>query len=127
MDTKKTILIVEDEETLAFSLKRKLEASGFTAELALDGEEAIQRVNELKPDLILLDLILPKIGGVEVLKKIKAVEETKNIPVIVLTNLSSGETIAEVVEAGGTDYIVKANTSLDEIVEAVNKKLSYEA
>lgn len=127
MDTKKIILIVEDEETLAFSLKRKLEASGFTAELAMDGEEAIQKVNELKPDLILLDLILPKFGGVEVLKKIKASEEAKNIPIVVLTNLSSGETIAEVVEAGGTDYLVKANTSLDQIVETINKKLSYEA
>ena len=90
---------------------------------ALDGQIGWELVKKEKPNLILLDLILPKIHGFEVLRKIKTDPETKNIPVIVLTNLEGISDIDKALELGATTYLVKATYSLKEVVEKVKKAL----
>ena len=122
MENKKHILVVEDENTLAFALKKKLENSGYIVNVAMDGKEALNKVGQEKPDLILLDLILPVIDGFAVLKELKSTPKYENIPVIVLTNLSSDEDVADVLNAGGTDYFIKTEHSLDDIVLTVKNK-----
>ena len=124
MDNKKHILVVEDENTLAFALKKKLESAGYLVNVALDGKDALNKIEAEKPDLILLDLILPVMDGFAVLKELKKVPEYENLPIIVLTNLSSDEDIADVLNAGGTDYFIKTEHSLDDIILAVKNKLN---
>ena len=90
---------------------------------ALDGEIGLGLAKVKKPDLILLDLILPKTSGFEVLRKLKEDDATKDIPVIVLTNLESIEDIEKALSLGTTTYLVKANYSLEEVLEKVKKAL----
>jgi DNA-binding response OmpR family regulator len=123
MENIKYILVVEDENTLAFALKKKLESVGYMVDVAMDGKEALVKVGQKKPDLILLDLILPVMDGFAVLKELKKSPDSDAIPVIVLTNLSSDEDIADVLNAGGTDYFIKTEHSLDDILMAVKSKL----
>lgn len=92
-------------------------------EFAYDGEEAIETLKILKPDLILLDLILPKMNGFEVLEKIKRDFDTRSIPVIVLSNLGSDDDIKRAIKLGAEDYYVKVQHPLLEIVEKVSKFL----
>lgn len=119
----KSILFIEDESALQKTFGEKLSQEGYEPISALDGEIGLELAKTKKPDLILLDLILPKIHGLEVLKKIKEDEETKNIPVIVLTNLEGIEEIEKAMELGATTYLVKANYSLEELAEKVKKAL----
>jgi len=90
---------------------------------ALDGETGLRLAKSQKPDLILLDLVLPKIHGFEVLKKLKEDKETKGIPVIVLTNLEGVGDVDKVLGLGATTYLVKAQYSLEEVVEKIKKAL----
>lgn len=90
---------------------------------ALDGETGLKLAKSQKPDLILLDLVLPKIHGFEVLKKLKEDKETKDIPVIVLTNLEGVGDVDKVLGLGATTYLVKAQYSLEEVVEKIKKAL----
>ncbi len=120
----KSILFIEDESALQKTFGEKLSQEGYEHISALDGEIGLELAKTKKPDLILLDLILPKIHGLEVLKKIKEDEEIKNIPVIVLTNLEGIEEIEKAMELGATTYLVKANYSLEELAEKVKKALS---
>ena len=122
MDNKKHILVVEDENTLAFALKKKLESAGYIVNVALDGKEALNKIEQEKPDLVLLDLILPVMDGFTVLRELKKKPEYESMPVIVLTNLSSDEDIADVLNAGGTDYFIKTEHSLDDIILTVKNK-----
>jgi len=119
----KTILFIEDESALQKTFGDILSQEGYEMISALDGEIGLRLVKEKKPDLVLLDLILPKISGFDVLKKIKEDEETKNVPVIVLTNLEGMQDINKVIELGATTYLVKANYSLAEVVEKIKKAL----
>lgn len=119
----KKILCVEDEEALQKTLGEVLKQEGYEVVSAFDGENGLNLVNSEKPDLILLDLIMPKMNGFEVLKKLKANEKTKEIPVIVLTNLESIGDVGKAIEAGATTYLVKVQYSLDEVLEKVKKAL----
>ena len=119
----KTILFVEDEMALQKTFKDVLEEEGYEIITALDGEVGLKLTKEKKPDLILLDLILPKLDGFEFLEKMKADPEIKNIPVIILTNLERAEDIERALELGATTYLVKANYSLKEVIEKVRKIL----
>ena len=111
------ILIVEDDNLLRSVLGEKIVQKGFAVFEAEDGEKALQTVNECKPDIILLDLLLPGIGGFDVLTQIKKDEALKNIPVIVLSNLGGEKEIEKALELGAVDFFIKANYTLDEIVE----------
>ena len=90
---------------------------------ALDGEVGLRLARTKKPDLILLDLILPKINGFDVLKQLKEDPDTKEIPVIVLTNLEGMQDIEKVIGLGATTYLIKANYSLVEVMEKIKKAL----
>lgn len=122
MENKKYILVVEDENTLAFALKKKLESVGYIVNVAMDGKDALNKIEQERPDLVLLDLILPVMDGFAVLKELRKSPKNETLPVIVLTNLSSDEDIADVLNAGGTDYFIKTEHSLDDIILSVKNK-----
>jgi len=120
---KSKILIVEDDQFLVKIYQTKLESEGFDIELALDGEEGIEKAKEFMPELILLDLILPKMNGFEVLKKLKTDEKTKNIPVIVLSNLGQESDVKQGMELGAVNYLIKSDHSINEIIDKIKKEL----
>lgn len=119
----KTILFIEDEANLQKSLGETLEQKGFKVLKALDGEIGWNLCRQEKPDLVLLDLILPKKDGFEVLSLIKATNETKNIPVVILTNLEGNLDIQRALELGATTFLVKTNYELNDILEKIEKIL----
>ncbi|MFH1392661.1 MAG: response regulator [bacterium] len=116
---KKTILFIEDEPNLQKLVSQELEKEGFEILSALNGEIGLRKAIENKPNLILLDLILPKKDGFEVLKELRISAETKNIPVIILTNLESTPEIQKALDLGATTYLVKANYRLEEIIKKI--------
>lgn len=117
------IVFVEDETTLQKMLSAALKEAGYDVITASDGEAGLAAVQAEKPDLVLLDLILPKMDGFTVLGEIKKDEATARIPVIVLTNLESAEDVGKVVALGATTYLVKANYDLPDIVAKVKEVL----
>ncbi|HUV81210.1 MAG TPA: response regulator [Patescibacteria group bacterium] len=119
----KSILFIEDESALQKTFGEILTQEGYSMISALDGELGLKLAKEKKPDLILLDLILPKIHGFDVLKKLKEEGETKDIPVIVLTNLERLEDVGKALELGAATYLVKSDYSLEEILEKIKKVL----
>jgi len=119
----KKILFVEDEPSLQKAIKEVLTQEKFEVLIASDGEEGLKLVKEKKPDLILLDLILPKKDGFEVLKELKEDDNTKDIPVIVLTNLEGTGDVEKALELGATTYLVKANYELDDVLKLVKDHL----
>lgn len=122
--TKIKILLIEDEEMLANMYEVKFQNEGFDITKALDGEEGLKKAKEIIPDLILLDIIMPKMDGFSVLKALKEDPKTKNAPVILLTNLGQEEDIARGKEMGSVGYLVKANITPAEVVEQVKKQLA---
>jgi len=123
----KKILFIEDESALQKSLGDLLREKGIEVISAVDGKTGLRLAKESLPDLILLDLILPRMHGLELLKKLKEDKNTKDIPVIILTNLENINDIEKAIELGATTYLVKANYSLEEIAEKVKKALEYES
>jgi len=119
----KKILFIEDEATLQKTFGDILGQAGYKMISALDGETGLRLVRTEKPDLILLDLILPKVHGFEVLKKLKENPETKKIPVIILTNLEGMEDIEKAIELGATTYLVKTQYTIEEVIDKVKKAL----
>ena len=119
----KTILFIEDESALQKTFGEVLKQEGYEMISALDGEIGLRLAEVKKPDLILLDLILPKIHGFDVLKKLKQAEGTKHISVIVLTNLEGMRDVDMALELGATTYLVKAQYSLEEVVEKIKKAI----
>lgn len=117
------ILVVEDETFLVKIYAVKLKKEGYDVSIAADGEQAVALAREIKPDLILLDLILPKMNGFEALEAMRASRENKSTPVIVLSNLGQEEDMKRA-EAFGVDaYLVKANHSIQEIVDKIRETL----
>ena len=118
------ILIIEDETSLQKAMVDMLKISGYNAIGALDGERGLELARSEKPDLILLDIILPKMNGFDVLKTLKADEGTKSIPVIVLTNLEGSMDVEQALTLGAMTYMVKTNYELDDIVKRVRDALA---
>jgi two-component system, sensor histidine kinase and response regulator len=125
-DKKKLVLAVEDDVFLAGVHKNKMAKEGFEIFVAGNGREALEFLKTRKPDIILLDLIMPVMDGFETLKAIKENPETKDIKVVILSNLSQEEDKQRVMDMGALDYIVKANVSFREIVEKVKVYLEAE-
>ena len=119
----KKILLVEDEPALQESFKTAFVGKGYELTQAMDGEEGLALMRAQKPDLVLLDLVLPKKHGFEVLKEMKSDANLKDLPVIVLTNLENSEDVEKALELGATTYLVKANYSLEEVVQKVEETL----
>lgn len=122
-DIKKKILLVEDDKFLSEMYSTKLTESGFDVETAFDGEEGLSKAGEFGPDLILLDIVLPKKDGFEVLKELKAEDKLKNILVIALTNLGQKEEVQKGFDLGANDYIIKAHFTPTEVVAKAKKLL----
>jgi len=123
----KKILFVEDEEALQRAMGDMLERAGYTVLKALDGEAGVAMAKKEVPDLILLDLILPKKNGFEFLEEIKKDASAKNIPVIVLTNLEGSAEVERALSLGATTYLVKANYKLDELLGKIEIILGHHA
>jgi len=119
----KKILFIEDESSLQKTFGDILEKNNCKIVSALDGEIGLRLSKSEKPDLILLDIILPKVNGLEVLKALKEDGETKDIPVIVLTNLDNIENINKVIELGATSYLVKTEYTIEEVMGKIKKAL----
>jgi two-component system, chemotaxis family, chemotaxis protein CheY len=118
------ILIVEDDELLVKAYSRKLGMANYEVATAIDGIEGLEKAKQLKPDLILLDILMPRLNGIELLKTIKGDPELKAIPVIVLTNVASSENTEECLRAGCVSYIIKSNTIPSDVLKEVKKVLS---
>lgn len=119
----KKILLVEDDEFLAELYATKLAIEGYEVFLANDGEKGVKMAKEKNPDLILLDIILPKMDGFEVLSKIKADQEIKAIPVILLTNLSQKDEVKRGLDLGAADYLIKAHFMPSEVVKKIKQSI----
>ncbi len=117
------IIFVEDEPTLQKTLSDVLLREGYDVKTAFDGVAGLEMIKSEKPDLVLLDLILPKMDGFTVLKKMREDPEIKDIPVMILTNLEGTSDIERVLELGATTYLVKANYELREVVDKIKKML----
>ncbi|MCX6764488.1 MAG: response regulator [Candidatus Nealsonbacteria bacterium] len=117
----KKILIVEDEEALLSALREKFTSEGFSVVTALDGEDGLTAAEKEKPDLILLDIVMPKVDGIAMAQKLK--EAGSNVPIIFLTNLDDIKHISDALEISKSDYLVKSNWNLNDIVEKVKKRL----
>lgn len=118
------LVIVEDEEALLGVLSEKMRKAGFEVLVARDGEEGMRVIEKSNPDLVLLDLILPKKDGFEVLLELKARQDLKMIPVIVLSNLDEDENLKKALRMGAEDYIVKTQHTINEVVEKVADHLT---
>lgn len=122
-DAKVKVLIVDDDAFLSGIYATKLELEGFEVASARDGEEGLKAALKEKPALILLDVLMPKLDGFEVLKRLKADPETKAVPVIMLTNLGQKEDIEKGLADGAADYLIKAHFVPAEAVEKIKKVL----
>lgn len=122
---KKHLLIVDDDPLIARMYENKMQVDGYDVAVASNGEEALLAVRRKKPDLMLLDVMMPKMNGVETLKALKGDAETKNIPIIILTNLGDNpDDIEKAKSLGALDYLVKSKISLKELSERVKKELA---
>lgn len=123
-DTSKLILIVEDEAPLSDILRDHFELEGFHIIVAKDGEEGLGLALSKKPDMILLDIMLPKLSGLDMLKRLRTYDAGKSIPVIVLTNLNDAKEVNEALASGVSDFLVKADWAIADVVESVRRKLA---
>ncbi len=117
------ILLVEDDSFLLSMYATKFELEDFKVVMAEDGEKAIRLATKEMPDIVLLDILLPKLDGFEVLRKLKENSETAKIPVILLTNLSQKDEIEQALKMGAEDYLIKAHFMPSEVVEKIKKIL----
>lgn len=119
----KSILLADDDITLREMYAERLKAEGFTVETAQDGEDALQKATELLPNAILLDVMMPKMNGLDVLKKLKEQDATKNIPIIILTALIQDREKMESITRGADDYIVKSEAMPGDVIAKVHAVL----
>lgn len=119
------ILMVDDDKMLIDLYKERLELAGYNVEISRDGEEGLAKIHTVKPDLVLLDIMMPKVNGYEALASIKSDPETKDIPVIILSALMRDVNKSKAVESGADDYIIKSEAMPADVIgkiEAVLKK-----
>src|SRR3989338_1807076 len=114
---KKIILVIEDDKILLDFYKNMFSLNGINVFFAKDGEQGLKMINEINPDVVVLDILMPKLDGVEILKRMRADEKTKSIPVLILTNY---ENYRDKVEPYGVvDYLIKSDTEAKEVVRRV--------
>lgn len=125
-NSKKKIMIIEDDYFVMDIYHTKLTQSGFDVIGAKDGLEALKKLQEERqiPDLILLDIVMPYLGGLEVLEQIKKDDQLKDIPVILLTNLSQKMEIDKGIELGAKDFLIKSHFTPSEVLEKINSILN---
>lgn len=119
----KKILILEDEEELLNLLQKKLIQEGFEVLTAKDGEEGLAKIRSNKPDLILLDIVMPKLDGFEVLEAMAKDESIKGMPVIIISNSGQPVEINRAMELGAKDYLIKVDFTPQDVLEKVKKQI----
>ena len=124
MSGKNKILLVEDDEFLSRAYSDGLSRAGLEVDVARDGGEAMEKVKEEKPDLILLDLVMPTKNGFEVLEELRMDDDLKKIPVMILTNLGQDSDIEKGKNLGAIDYLIKTDLSMKEVIEKVKYHLA---
>ena len=119
----KKIMLIEDEEILSGLLRRKLEENGYEVIVAFDGEEGIEIMKKQRPDLVLLDIVMPKMGGFEVMEEMNKTPELnlKGLPVIIVSNSGQPVEIGKAQELGIRDYLIKTQFDPQEVVDKVKK------
>lgn len=122
-DLKKKILIVEDDKSLRHALEEVISREGFIAMVAKDGEEGLESALKNHPDLILLDIIMPKMNGVKMLKSLRDDTWGKAVPVLLLTNDTDPEHMRETLKDNATDYLIKSDWEIEEVVKKVKTTL----
>jgi DNA-binding response OmpR family regulator len=118
MSDPKTILVADDEEDVKFVVKLYLESKGFNVLTAFDGLDAVEQIEKQKPDLILLDVMMPVMNGYEVAARVRANPETREVPIVMLSAASHEEAVRKGLEAGANDYLMKPfePTKLEETI-----------
>ena len=119
----KKILLVEDEEIMIDLLQKKLTKEGYEVSVARDGEEGLKLMREVKPALILLDIVMPKMGGFEVMEEMAKEPELKKIPVIVISNSGQPVELDRAQKLGAKDWLIKTEFDPQEVIEKVKKQL----
>lgn len=117
------ILIVEDDPFLLKMYSKKLQVEGFEVEIAKDGEEGLIKIKSFLPDLVLMDLMLPKLNGLEAIEKAKSDPATKNIPILVLSNLSATTDTEEAVKKGAIGYLIKSDYTPSQVIDKIKEIL----
>lgn len=121
---KKKLMLVEDEDSIRDLYKRQLEIAGFAVDAFSNGQTALVAVSQGVYDLILLDIMLPDVNGLQILKEVKGNDKTKGTPVLMLTNLGQDITIKEGFTLGAEGYLIKASYTPDQIIEEINNILA---
>jgi CheY-like chemotaxis protein len=121
------VLVVEDDRFLISAYRAKLSKSGYEVHMAGDGEEALEHLKTEHPDIILLDLVMPRKDGFATLAEIRQIESLKNVPVIVASNLGQKEDIDKAKSLGASDFIIKSDLSMDDLVVKIENLLSARA
>jgi CheY-like chemotaxis protein len=119
----KKILLIEDEEVLISLIEKKLTQTGYEIFVARNGLEGMEKMREMKPDLILLDILMPKMDGMEVLEAMQKDEALREIPIIVISNSGQPVEIDKIRELGARDWLVKAEFNPQEVVEKIKKQI----
>lgn len=122
----KKIVLADDEQFISIAYSDGLTRAGYDIVVAHDGEEALEKIRAEHPDLILLDLMMPKVNGFDVLKAVKADPQLQAIPVVILSNLSQHTDEDEVRRLGAMDFIVKSDISLEQLIERIKTYLASE-
>ncbi|MBT3538878.1 response regulator [Candidatus Parcubacteria bacterium] len=122
--TRKKIAIIEDEQALLWALCDQLSSSDYELLTAVDGKFGLEVVKKQKPDLILLDIVLPKMDGFSVLRALKKDPKTKNIPVVILSNLAQDEDKIKGLKLGAEKYIVKTDIDIEDLPKKIKEYLS---
>lgn len=121
MSKKKKILVAEDDRFLLKVYSTKLEQAGYAVITSNDGVEALRKAHEVKPDLMLIDMIMPKKNGFDVLLELKGDPETANIPVIILSSLGQETDVERGLQIGAADYLIKSNASFKDVKEKIEQ------
>lgn len=121
--TKPVILLIEDDTFLAGMYVTKLTMEHFQVELATDGAAGLAKAESLRPDLILLDILLPKMNGFDVLRRMKGDPQLRDVPVILLTNLGQKGDVSQGLDLGAADYLIKAHFMPSEVVDKIKRQL----
>lgn len=119
MPDKKLIMLIEDDKFLSSLVKARLEKEGYLVAQAFDGAEALEMLKQKRPDLIVMDLIMPRVSGFEVLESISLDPEINKIPVIILSNLAQDSDIEKARRLGAVEFFVKIRVSIDDLIKKV--------
>ena len=118
------VMLVEDDQFLSDIYQKKFTMEGFKISYADNGEKGLEEIKKKKPDIILLDVLMPKMDGFTVLEKLKEDEKVKDIPVILLTNLGQKDDVQKGLDSGAVDYLIKAHFKPSEVVDKIKKVLN---